>query len=75
MTKVSVVIPCHNQSASIDEAVNSILAQTFSDFEIIIVNDGSTDAATNALLEKYSRPKTTVIHTENEVSAKTKRTH
>lgn len=74
MTKVYVVIPCYNQSAFIDEAVNSILAQTFSDFEIIIVNDGSTDAATNALLEKYSRPKTTVIHTENEVSAKTKRT-
>ncbi len=66
MPKVSIIIPCYNQGAFIDEAVDSVLAQTFDDFEIIIVNDGSTDAATNDLLENYSRPKTTVLHTENQ---------
>lgn len=66
MPKVSVIIPCYNQGTFIDEAVDSVLAQTFSDFEIIIVNDGSTDAATNALLKNYSRPKTTVVTTLNQ---------
>ena len=40
MPKVSIVIPCYNQGQFIDEAVDSVLAQTFTDFEIIIVNDG-----------------------------------
>lgn len=66
MPKVSVVIPCYNQGAFVDKTVDSVLAQTFDDFEIIIVNDGSTDAATKVLLEKYSRPKTTVLHTLNQ---------
>ena len=65
MTKVSVVIPCYNQGAYLDEAVNSVLEQTCRDFEIIIVNDGSTDGETRRLLSAYDRPRTQVIHTEN----------
>jgi glycosyltransferase involved in cell wall biosynthesis len=63
--RVSVLIPCYNLGQYVDEAVASVLAQTFEDVEIVIVNDGSTDPATNRLLADYRRPKTRVITTAN----------
>jgi len=41
--KVSVIIPCYNQGSFLKEAVDSIIAQTYTNWECIIVNDGSTD--------------------------------
>jgi len=40
---ISVVIPCHNYANYLPDAVGSVLAQTWTNWEIIIVNDGSTD--------------------------------
>lgn len=61
---VSVVITCYNLGEFLDEAVDSVLAQTFQDFEILIVDDGST-GETAAKLASYSRPKTRVMRIEN----------
>jgi GT2 family glycosyltransferase/SAM-dependent methyltransferase len=58
---VSVVVPCFNLGAYLDEAVESVLGQTYQDFEIVIVDDGSDDAATRHLLASYRRPKARVI--------------
>jgi glycosyltransferase involved in cell wall biosynthesis len=43
MPTVTVIIPTHNDGAFIEEALESVLNQTFRDFDIIVVNDGSTD--------------------------------
>ncbi len=51
-TDISVVMPVYNAEKYIKQAVESILNQSFSDFEFIIINDGSTDG-TLAILENY----------------------
>jgi glycosyltransferase involved in cell wall biosynthesis len=61
---ISVVIPLYNKETFIAETINSVLSQTFTEFELIVVNDGSTDAS----LEKVTAipdPRIKIISIEN----------
>lgn len=42
---ISVIVPVYNAEAYLEKCVYSILAQTFRDFELLLINDGSTDAS------------------------------
>ena len=51
--KVSVVIPCYNQAQYLTECVQSVLAQTFEDWEAIVVDDASTDRDVSAIVQSF----------------------
>ena len=53
--KVSVVMPVHNAMPYLDIAVESILGQTFEDFEFVILDDASTDGSRERLREWAAR--------------------
>ena len=54
MTKISLVLPIYNLEKYIHKCLDSVFNQTFSDFEVICVNDGSTDG-TLKVLEDYAK--------------------
>jgi glycosyltransferase involved in cell wall biosynthesis len=63
--KVSVVIPLYNKEKYIRRTVDSVLDQTFADFELIIVNDGSTDQGP-AIVREFTDSRIRLIDQENQ---------
>jgi len=66
MPKVSVIISAYNSEKYIAAAIDSILNQTFNDFEVLITNDGSTDS-TGEILRSYKDPRIKLF--DNQVNA------
>lgn len=63
--RVSVVIPAYNHEKFIGPAIDSVLQQSFEDFELIIVDDGSTDN-TAGVIKQYSDPRISYYYQENQ---------
>lgn len=64
--KLSIIVPVYNVKDYLDKCISSILSQTFRDFELIIVDDGSTDGS-EMLCDKWSKKdlRVKVVHKDN----------
>ena len=64
MSFVSVIIPSYNRADVLGRAIASVLSQSWADFELIVVDDGSTDHTARVLAE-FDDPRLTGMHQEN----------
>src|SRR5690554_4270366 len=65
MPYFSIIIPLYNKEKYIENTLKSVLNQSFSDFEVIVINDGSTDQSV-AMVEKIKDPRIHIVHQENQ---------
>jgi len=62
--KVTVLMPAYNAGEYIGEAIKSVLEQSFADFELLIINDGSTDD-TEKIIRSFKDPRIVLINQDN----------
>lgn len=61
---ISVIMPCYNEQDNIRESLQSILNQTFSDFELIVIDDCSTDCS-DSIIKEIAKKDNRLIHLKN----------
>ncbi len=65
--KISIITPTFNQAAFIEQAILSVLNQSFADFEFLIINDGSTDNSEKIILD-YAAKDNRIIYLKNNIN-------
>ena len=70
---ISIVIPLYNKEASIKQSLKSVLSQSYDDFEVVIVDDGSADGSV-AVVEAINDPRIRLIKQENGGPSKARNT-
>ena len=63
---VSVIIPVYNAEKYIEDTINSVLDQTYKDWEILLIDDGSTDHSAEIIKQYLDNPEIKYFHKENE---------
>lgn len=75
MAKISVIMPIYNSSAYLHKSINSVLSQTYTDFELLLIDDGSTDSSLKICEEFREKDKRIkVFHKQNSGVADTRQT-
>jgi glycosyltransferase involved in cell wall biosynthesis len=63
---VTVLMPVYNAERFLKQAVHSVLSQTFTDFELLIINDGSTDTSVS-IIQSFDDPRIRLVHNERNI--------
>ncbi len=61
---ISIIIPLYNKEASIATALRGVLAQSYQDFEVVVVDDGSTDGGAT-VVEQFDDPRIRLVRQAN----------
>lgn len=72
--RVSVIMPVYNSEKYLRQAIQSVLDQSFTDFELIIINDGSTDKSLE-IVKSFTDPRIVLFNTENKSTIVESRNH
>lgn len=66
MVEVSVIVPCYNQGNTLQDTLHSVASQTLDRFEVVVVDDGSTDPVTLEVLGSLENGGTRIVRTTNQ---------
>jgi len=62
---ISIIVPVYNTEKYIDQCIKSIITQSFTDYELLLINDGSTDCSLERCIQWQSDKRVNIISTEN----------